>query len=110
MATVRGILGQLQPSAGSLEDLYTVPANKDATVRVIIANLIGAATLIRISVAPAGASDSDEQYLAKDLPIAENDVGSTIAFTLNETDVVRCYSLSGEVAFNCTGIETDKDS
>lgn len=110
MATVRGILGQLVPGAASLEDLYTVPASKDATVRVIIANNSASATKFRVSLAVAGASDSPEQYLVYDQAIDGNDAGSTIAFTVNETDVVRCYSLGGTVVFTCTGVETDKDA
>lgn len=107
MTTLKGVLGQLAPSTGVLTDLYTVPATKNATCRVIITERLGAASTFRISVAPAGATDSDEHYISYDRPIALNDTGATIAFMLGSEDVVRVQASTAGLSFTCTGIELD---
>ncbi len=108
MATVRGALGQSNPAAGVLTDLYTVPAAKSATARVIVTNRSASDNdAFRISMAPAGAADSLEQYIAYDKGILINDTGSTIAVMLGPGDIVRVRSIGGNLSFTLTGIEQD---
>jgi hypothetical protein len=94
------------PGATTLTDLYTVPAVKRATLRVVGTNR-GAATLIRISVAPGGAADTASQYLIYNLSLEANDAVATAPLMLAAGDVVRVYSSSGNVAFHCTGLIQD---
>ncbi len=108
MATKRGILGQSSPPAVSLTDVYTVPALKNATVRVIVTNRVATPATFRVSVAPGGAADNVIHYIAYDTPIAKNDTGSTVAFMLDTTDVVRVRSSSGSLSFTVTGLEQDQ--
>ena len=108
MATKRGILGQLSPGAGSLQDLYTVPALKNASLRVIASNRAATSTAFRVSLALAGAADNVIQYVAFDVPIDANDTGATTTFMVDAADVVRVYSVSGNVSFTATGIEQDQ--
>lgn len=103
---VYGALGQSAPSAATLTDTYTVPTAKHATVRVIACNR-GSETIIRVAVAPDGASDATTQYLAYDLVLPSGDAISSVPFTVGDGDVVRCYSASGSVSFTVTGIEQD---
>lgn len=107
MATVKGVLGQLAPAVGVLTVLYTVPALKNATCRVIITERIGNDATFRIALAVAGAADSLKQYIAYDRPIQANDTGSTIAFMVGAQDVIRVEASSTGLSFTCTGIETD---
>lgn len=100
-----GILGQSAPAVNELTDLYTAPSNVTTTGRVIVTNRSTVATF-RISVAIAGADDSVEQYLAYDRSIAENDTGTTIAFFVGSTDVIRVES-SGSLSFTFTGTEVE---
>lgn len=107
MATVKGILGQSAPSASVLTVLYTVPALKASTCRIIITERLGAVATFRISVAVAGAADSDEQYIAYDRSILANDTGSTIAIMVGAGDIVRVLASTAGLSFTCTGIEID---
>ena len=107
MATVKGILGQSAPPATTLTDIYTVPAGKSATCRVIVANRAAGAASFRVALAPLGAVDSNEQYVAYDKAIAANDAGTTIAFMVGPTDVVRVLASTGNLSFTCTGVEQD---
>lgn len=107
MATVHGALGQSDPSAGVLTDMYTVLAAKNATGRVIVTNRSSIPTTFRIALAPGGAADSDEQYLAYDKQIAGNDSGSTIAFKMGSLDVLRVLATLATLSFTFTGMEQD---
>lgn len=107
MAETRKVLGQLVPAATTLSALYTVPGGTQAVVSSItVCNETGSATTYRISVAVAGAADALAQYVAYDAPLQPNETRSyTLGATLGATDVVRCYSASGSVAFNAFGVE-----
>lgn len=108
MATIKGILGQASPSASVVGDLYTVPANKVATVKVVFANRGAGATGVRLAVSPNGAGLAVEHYLAYDVSLAGNDAVASVTYTLGDADVVRVRSGSGAVSFTCTGIEQDE--
>lgn len=101
-----GMLAQGAPTAATLTALYTVPAAKHATVRVLVCNR-GAADTFRIAVSPAGAAIANAQYLAYDQPLEANDSASSVAFTVAETDLVRVYSTNGTLSFSVTGFEDD---
>lgn len=101
------ILGQLNPSATTLTDLYTVPASTKTTgTSIVIANRSSSSTSFRISVAVAGAADDAKQYLYYDVAIPGNDsFTATIGITLAATDVVRVYATLATLSFNLFGIE-----
>jgi hypothetical protein len=101
------VLGQSNPSAASLTPLYTVPGATTVTgTTIMVANRSAVATSFRISVAPAGAGDSLEQYLWYDVNIDGNDTfAATIGITLEATDVVRVYATLATLSFNLFGVE-----
>jgi len=106
MATIKGILGQAAPSATTEADLYTVPAAKNATVKVMATNRSTSGT-VRISVGVNGAATDNTQYLAYDKTVNDNEALSTATFMLGSGDVVRVYASSANFRFSCTGIEQD---
>jgi hypothetical protein len=106
MATVKGILGQAAPAGSVDTDLYEVPANKNATVKVIVANR-STAIPYRIWVAVNGAATSNKQYVAYDPTLEANDAVSTVSFMLGSGDVVRVRAGSSNVSFSCSGTEQD---
>jgi hypothetical protein len=108
MATVKGVLAQNYPSAGTEADLYTVPDNKTAVVKVIIANQSSGDATFRVSVAKNGVSTANGQYIAYDKAIAGNDTGTTTVFMINAGDVLRVYASATALSFTCTGIERDQ--
>lgn len=107
MANTYKVLGQSNPSAATLTDCYTVPALTEATVSTImVANRSSVATSFRISVAPAGAANSNEQYIYYDIVIAGNDsFAVTAGFTLEASDVIRVYATLATLSFNVFGVE-----
>lgn len=106
MAQAYKILGQQNPSATTLTDLYTVPAATEAICRgVIVANRSATATSFRVSVAANGAADSNEQYIAYDVPIAGNEVKETFPVALDATDKIRVYATLATLSFTAMGVE-----
>lgn len=101
------ILGQDVPLASTLTDVYTVPLGRTAVISsIVVCNLDSSNTVFSISLAAAGAADTPKQYIYKDLPLAANDTFVlTIGISLDENDVVRILSASGNVSFNLSGVE-----
>ena len=95
-----------------LTDAYTVPASTNAVVSTITAcNHAAAKDTIRISVAVAGAANTDAQYIyggdtSTGLTVNGKDTfATTIGITLEATDVIRVYSTNGTTSFNIFGAE-----
>lgn len=106
MADTYKVLSQTNPSATTLTDSYTVPASTEAVVSSITVANRSTATSFRISVAVAGAADSNEQYIAYDVAIAANEtISFTLGITLAATDVVRVYATLATLSFNVFGVE-----
>jgi len=107
MTNVYKILGQSKPTATTLTDIYTVPASTETVVSTItVCNQSATATSFRISIAPAGAADSAEQYLYYDVPISGNDTfAATLGISLATTDVIRVYNTLATLSFMVTGVE-----
>jgi hypothetical protein len=103
----RKVLGQSNPLATTLTDLYTVPAATQAICSTLtICNRSGTGTAFRVSVAIAGAVDDNKQYIAYDASIAGNTfVTVTIGITLGATDVVRVYATLATLSFQLFGVE-----
>jgi hypothetical protein len=107
MAETTKVLGQSDPAEATLTDLYTVPgATSAVTSTLTVANRTGAAILMRVSVAPAGAADSVEQYILYDVLVGAADTYmATVGLTLEATDVVRVYGFTVGLSFNLFGVE-----
>ena len=97
------------PSAALLTDAYTVPGATLTEIRsIVVCNQNTNPDRVRISIAIAGAANSQKQYIVYDYPVAGFfSQGFTLGpFTLNPTDVIRIYSLIGNAAFTIFGMET----
>ena len=107
MATTYKVLGQVNPSATTATSLYTVPASTSTVVSTItVANLAGTAATYRISVRPAGASQTNAMYLAYDVTVGALDTTTiTLGVTLATTDVITVYASTATLAFNAFGSE-----
>ena len=102
------VLGQRNPAAATLEDLFTVtaPVNYVIGSSLVVCNRSATPTKFRIAVRPAGAAISDEMYLYYDTPISGNNTfETTIGMTLAVTDVVSVYALDATLSFNAFGQE-----
>ena len=107
MATTYKVLGQINPAATTATTLYTVPASTSTVVStIVITNQAAAAATYRISVRPAGATQTAAMYLAYDVAVAANDsTALTLGITLATTDVITVYASSATVSFNVFGSE-----
>ncbi len=107
MAEVLKNLGQSNPVAATVTNIYTVPTATSAVVSsIVVANRSSTATSFRISVAVAGAVDSPGQYLYYDIAISGNDTfAANLGITLATTDVIRVYATLATLSFNIFGSE-----
>ena len=107
MAETPKVLGQSNPSAAVLTDVYTVPGVTNAVVSTItVCNRSATPTEFRVAVSPAGAGISDEHYLYYDVPIPGNDTfTTTIGISLEATDVIRVRATLATLSFSVFGIE-----
>lgn len=104
MATYK-VLAQSAPSATTATTLYTAPS---ATIvsTINVANIGGAADTIRIAVRPAGATLSNEHYLAYGVQVPPGSIFTyTAGVTLANTDVITVYSTTGTSSFSAFGSE-----
>jgi hypothetical protein len=109
MAVSYKVLGQLKPAANTLSTLYTVPTgaeNYAVVSSLVVTNLTGDLTNVRIAVQKAGAAIEDKFYIVYGNGVApfESQV-FTIGITLASTDVVSVYDLGGKCSFNLFGSE-----
>jgi hypothetical protein len=101
------VLGQANPGANVLFDLYTVPDTAQAVCSsVLVSDRGGTAAKFRIAIAVAGAADDPKQYIAYDADIGANDVVDfTVGATMGSADKIRVYGSVETLAFNAFGEE-----
>ena len=107
MATTYKVLGQVAPSATTATTLYTVGAGKSTVVSTIaVCNRASSAATYRVAIRPAGATLSNEHYIAYDSTLAANDSTMiTIGVTLATTDVITVYASTADTSFSAFGSE-----
>jgi len=104
MPTTLKILGQVMPAAGVTTTLCG-SALQITISSVVFCNTGGNATTVRLAVSAAG-TDLDKEFIYHDLPLAAHDTFiATIGITMGNTNVLRCSSGNGLVAFNAFGVE-----
>jgi hypothetical protein len=107
MATTYKVLGQVAPSSATATTLYTVGAGKSTVVSTIaVCNRSASAVTYRLAIRPAGATLSNEHYIAYGSTLAANDSTMiTIGITLAATDVITVYASTADTSFSAFGSE-----
>jgi glucose-6-phosphate dehydrogenase assembly protein OpcA len=107
MATVYKVLGQSIPAATTPATLYTVPASTSTVVStIVICNQTATAATFRISVRPAGATQTTAMYLAYDVTVGASDsTALTLGITMATTDILTVYSSTATTSFTAFGSE-----
>ena len=107
MAETHKVLGQVDPSAATLTDLYTVPGATSTSISSLtVTNRSSIATSFRITIAVGGAADANIQQLYFDVPIPGNETFiATIGMSLAATDKIRVRATLATLTFMATGIE-----
>lgn len=105
MADVLKVLGQSQPPAGILTDIYTAIAQGSVST-ISICNTSPYDALFRLSIAIGGAADDFKQYIHYDAKLKGNKTLTvTIGISFAIGTVIRGYSDIGTVSFNIFGVE-----
>jgi hypothetical protein len=101
------ILGQKNPSANVLTNLYTVPAGNSAVISSInIANLDANAAAFSIAANLAGAVTANANYLAWRVSIPGNDsIALSLGVTLNASSQLSVNSNTSTLTFSAFGTE-----
>jgi hypothetical protein len=109
MAVTYKVLGQSKPNAATATTLYTVPTgsgNYAVVSSLVVNNLTGDVTDVRVAIRPAGATLEDKHYILYGNGVAPYaSQVFTIGITLAATDVVTVYDSAGKCAFNLFGSE-----
>ena len=108
MAQNYRILGQIDLTTTALENVYTVPANRETVIStIVIANRDAVATTFTIALRDAGATVANKHYLAFDVPIGGNDSTTiTLGITAEATDVLSVSAGDGnQLSVNVFGTE-----
>lgn len=107
MTILYKVLGQINPTANTLTDCYTVPTGNTAVISTITVCNYGANTgLFSIAVRPAGATIANKHYISANTTVPTYDsIALTLGITLGNTDVISVSSSISTVSFNIFGSE-----
>lgn len=100
------IFESLRPTAGAQRTLYTVPAAKRFTGRIIVANC-GGLTLVVVGVSKNGLAFQSQDAIMYETPMDTSVSIATAPIMISAGDVIRVLSLSGDVNFHVTGLLQD---
>lgn len=106
MPTNYKVLGQVVGTA-SLQSLYTVGVGEEAVISTVtIANRGTVAATYRLAVSPDGESIANQHFIVFDASVPANDsIALTLGITMDQNDVLRCFSSSTDITFNAFGAE-----
>jgi hypothetical protein len=101
------ILGQTNPAANVLTNLYTVPASNSAVISSInIANLDANAAAFSIAANVSGVATANANHLAFRVSIPGNDsIALSLGITLNASSQLSVNSNTSTISFSAFGTE-----
>lgn len=107
MATTYKVLGQVNPSATTATDVYTVPSATQTIVSTIsVCNLTQGELSFRIAIRPNAEALATKHYIAYDAKVAGNDTTFiTVGATCDAADVITVYASSANLSFSVFGSE-----
>lgn len=108
MATNYKVLGQINPSANTMTNAYSVPSATETVISTItVCNQTGDNVSYSIAVVPNGVMPTaDEHFIVRGGAVPAADaIGITLGITLDANDQIRCNTNSGSVSFNVFGSE-----
>jgi len=101
------ILGQVNPTANSLNTVYTVPQSNSAVIStIVVCNLSGNTSTFRIAAVPSGNTISSKHYINFDTPVPGSDsIAITIGATLSANDSIIANTPSSNIGITIFGSE-----
>ena len=108
MAQSFKILGQIDLTTTALEDVYTVPANRETIIStIVIANRAATDTTFTLALRDQGVTLANKHLLASDVSVEANDSTTlTLGITLEAADVLSVAAGDGDrLSVNVFGTE-----
>ena len=107
MAIVYKVLGQVNPTANVMTQLYSVPIGANTIISTLaICNQNGAATSFSVAVQPGGVGVTAPNYIMYNTPLAGYDtITLTMGITLGSTDSVSVNAFSSTTSITAFGSE-----
>jgi hypothetical protein len=103
------VLGQAKPTAATNTTLYTVPTgagNYAVISSLVVTNVTGDGTSVRVAIRPAGETLENKHYILYGNAVSPYQTQAfTIGITVASTDVVTVYDENGKCSFNLFGSE-----
>ena len=107
MPTTYKVLGQINPAANTLSNVYTVPAATQAVISTItVCNQTASNASYSIAVAPDGQADNVKHYIIRGgvVPAADS-IAITLGLTIDAADQVRANTNNNSISFSIFGSE-----
>lgn len=108
MATNYKVLGQINPTANTMTNAYSVPSATETVISTItVCNQTGDNVSYSIAVVPNGVTPTEDKHFivrGGAVPAADA-IGITLGMTLDADDQIRCNTNSSNVSFNIFGSE-----
>ena len=107
MAITYKVLGQINPAAATLTNVYVVPAVTQTVVSTVsVCNQTNVAASFRLAVQPAGATIATKHYINYDTPLAGSDtITLTLGITLGAGDILSANVSTSTISVNAFGSE-----
>lgn len=106
MSITYKVLGQVESTANTNVDMYTVPSNTSTVCSTLVVCNRGLSTTFRVAVRPIGDTLQNKHYIAYDTTLASKDsFYLTMGITLGATDVVTVWAENSNVSFSLFGSE-----
>jgi len=107
MATTYKVLGQINPVANTLSNVYTVPSATQAVISTItICNQSIVNASYSLAVAPDSETDNVKHYIIRGgvVPPADS-IAITLGLTIDANDQIRANTNNNSISFSIFGSE-----
>lgn len=107
MPTTYKVLGQINPAANTLSNVYTVPSATQAVISTItVCNQTATNSSYSIAVAPNAEVDNVKHYIIRGgvVPAADS-IAITLGLTIDAGDQIRANTNNNSISFSIFGSE-----
>jgi len=100
-----GRLATANLSANTITNVYTVPANKLASINVSVCNASGGSASIRLAISDTGNIQGADEFIEYDFQLSLNSAMERTGLILDAGKILTAHSFQSGVAVVVTGIE-----
>lgn len=107
MGIIYKVLGQINPTANTITDLYTAPSGANTIISTIsVCNQTNVSSNFDIAVVPSGDTLGAKNYINFNTPLPASDtITLTLGLTLAAGDKVRANVRTSTISVNAYGSE-----